>query len=222
MPQTVEGLKKAAAKRIGVSLQEYSERTARGEKWCSRGKHWVRLDLFQKDRSRYDGRQASCFACGYKPVRKTGPGKRQRAAMLAKELFWCRVCVAWLDLSNKAVGDSTCRLHRNALDRLWYQQGGKIKKAPRIHARKRNIEPVPIDLQQSLTALFEGLCAYCGTRSANTWDHIVPVHRGGQSVIGNILPACHNCNSSKGTKNLELWMREKQLSGHPKLNLVHF
>ena len=48
--------------------------------------------------------------------------------------------------------------------------------------------------------LREGKCHYCGKTfppEELTMDHIVPVARGGRSVRGNVVPACHVCNASK-------------------------
>lgn len=45
-----------------------------------------------------------------------------------------------------------------------------------------------------------GLCAYCRTASGTTKDHVVPVSLGGSDAIGNIVPACGPCNSSKGAQ----------------------
>ena len=60
-------------------------------------------------------------------------------------------------------------------------------------------------------------CAYCGVemdfdvrglvsapRKA-TIDHIVPIHRGGGHVTGNVTLCCARCNSSKGSKPLDEW-----------------
>lgn len=72
-----------------------------------------------------------------------------------------------------------------------------------MRARKRNIDPVcPAD-RELLIEVFDGMCAYCQRNPATTMDHIVPVAKGGQSVRGNLLPACGSCNSRKYTKDLE-------------------
>lgn len=52
---------------------------------------------------------------------------------------------------------------------------------------------------------YGGLCAYCGEQPGDTRDHVLPVTRGGSDSIGNILPACAPCNSSKGTRLLAEW-----------------
>jgi hypothetical protein len=56
-----------------------------------------------------------------------------------------------------------------------------------------------------LVARHGGQCAYCHIAPATTRDHVIPVSRGGTSWIGNILPACESCNSSKHNKLLIEW-----------------
>ena len=40
-------------------------------------------------------------------------------------------------------------------------------------------------------------CAYCGQAKPLTRDHVVPISKGGTDYIGNIVPACRQCNSKK-------------------------
>ena len=54
---------------------------------------------------------------------------------------------------------------------------------------------------------FDWACAYCGCKTVLTMDHVVPLIRGGSHGIGNILPACQPCNSSKNKKFLVEWRR---------------
>jgi 5-methylcytosine-specific restriction endonuclease McrA len=45
-----------------------------------------------------------------------------------------------------------------------------------------------------------GVCHYCSRQVGHrtlTMDHIVPLGRGGKSVRGNVVPACHACNAEK-------------------------
>lgn len=47
-----------------------------------------------------------------------------------------------------------------------------------------------------LLASYHGLCAYCGA-AATTRDHVIPLARGGDDSIENIVPACLPCNAKK-------------------------
>jgi len=45
-----------------------------------------------------------------------------------------------------------------------------------------------------------GICYYCGEKFKAmelTMDHLVPIVRGGRSALGNIVPACKECNNKK-------------------------
>ena len=46
-------------------------------------------------------------------------------------------------------------------------------------------------------------CAYCPSLGPLTMDHVIALSRGGKHEIGNIVPACQPCNS---TKNNETWV----------------
>lgn len=48
-------------------------------------------------------------------------------------------------------------------------------------------------------------CAYCGTRSGLSLDHLVARSRGGRESGDNIVWACRSCNSSKGAEDVLVW-----------------
>ncbi|MBM4557992.1 hypothetical protein GS466_23695 [Rhodococcus hoagii] len=50
-----------------------------------------------------------------------------------------------------------------------------------------------------------GCCFYCGSSGRMSMDHVVPLFRGGVHSIGNIVPACTACNSSKRTRTIMEW-----------------
>ena len=56
---------------------------------------------------------------------------------------------------------------------------------------------------------FDHRCAYCD-KSAQSLDHIIPRHRGGQTVVENMAPACLRCNGSKGSMEWTLWYRDQE------------
>jgi 5-methylcytosine-specific restriction endonuclease McrA len=58
---------------------------------------------------------------------------------------------------------------------------------------------------RELFELFGGMCAYCKTNEATTIDHVIPLSRGGEHIIENIVPACLGCNCSKQARTPEEW-----------------
>lgn len=48
---------------------------------------------------------------------------------------------------------------------------------------------------------FDNCCAYCGVRTDKLeMEHIIPISRGGAHVPDNIVPACRQCNATKGAR----------------------
>lgn len=58
---------------------------------------------------------------------------------------------------------------------------------------------------QDLFLVWEYSCAYCGSPHRLTFDHVMPLARGGEHTIANIVPACRSCNSSKKDRTPEEW-----------------
>lgn len=80
-----------------------------------------------------------------------------------------------------------------------------------VHRRRSRLKGGAISDRdwEALVRRHDGRCAYCGERGQMTMDHVVPVSRGGSNYIGNILPACKPCNSSKGARLLMEWRIRK-------------
>jgi 5-methylcytosine-specific restriction endonuclease McrA len=63
---------------------------------------------------------------------------------------------------------------------------------------------------RALCREFDGSCAYCGLQETETErlvpDHMLPLAKGGDNSIWNIIPACKRCNASKRDKTLEEYL----------------
>ena len=57
---------------------------------------------------------------------------------------------------------------------------------------------------------FGGLCAYCRSKRATTLDHIKPRMKGGSNLRSNLVPACVECNHSKGSENWLVWYQRQE------------
>ncbi|HEU5200022.1 MAG TPA: hypothetical protein VFU32_10305 [Ktedonobacterales bacterium] len=56
------------------------------------------------------------------------------------------------------------------------------------------------------------VCFYCDKRPAETWDHVfglvkVEQYAGFGHTLGNLVPCCKQCNSEKGNKNWQEFLK---------------
>ena len=61
---------------------------------------------------------------------------------------------------------------------------------------------------QEVVAFFDldpPACVFCGATPIQRWDHLIPVSRGGDTILGNIVPACARCDDSKRDLPFEVW-----------------
>jgi len=77
----------------------------------------------------------------------------------------------------------------------------------RYKYKRRALESTAYNAQElsDRFAMFNNICAYCGTLDVLTVDHFVALSRGGKDEIFNIVPACRRCNCSKNDREAWDW-----------------
>jgi len=71
-----------------------------------------------------------------------------------------------------------------------------------IHGKKFQVTA------QEIARLYRNPCFRCGTYERLSIDHIIPLAKGGNHSIGNLMTLCTPCNTSKGKKFLAEWKRD--------------
>lgn len=66
---------------------------------------------------------------------------------------------------------------------------------------------------------WENQCAYCGEH-ADTLDHVVPRHKGGLTVKGNLVSCCRRCNGSKGAEEVWNWYTRQPFFSEEKAEVI--
>lgn len=124
--------------------------------------------------------------------------------------------------------------HNRDRIRAWHQEYGKQnrsvlrerlkdwRRTPRgrfsqaQESRKRRIRlkschrsSYTLDQVQGLYQAFEHSCTYCGSIEKLTLDHFLPISKGGSDCLGNLIPACGQCNSSKYNKDPLMWYKSQ-------------
>lgn len=88
---------------------------------------------------------------------------------------------------------------RKVWDRLRLTSGWESRAASRARSHAAPVVSFTRKEWDSLLSDFGGRCAYCDRMVPNlTIDHMLPLRRGGEHSITNIVPACRSCNSRKG------------------------
>lgn len=82
---------------------------------------------------------------------------------------------------------------------------GKLSDLNKLHkrraAKKATERPVTTCELASIRNAAKGRCHYCRQLKPLTFDHVIPLSKGGSHSAGNLVMACGSCNSSKGAKD---------------------
>jgi hypothetical protein len=75
---------------------------------------------------------------------------------------------------------------------------------PAYREKKNARQPIPKRLRFDVLRRDRYTCQYCGRSAPEVKlhvDHVVPVARGGRTVLENLRAACEDCNLGKGTRS---------------------
>jgi 5-methylcytosine-specific restriction endonuclease McrA len=85
--------------------------------------------------------------------------------------------------------------------RKWEEANGASRRMTRRAGRARRAGvDVRTITHRDLARLLGSPCLACGAPGPSTFDHAVPLSRGGRHSIGNALPLCAPCNAGKGAR----------------------
>lgn len=193
-------------------------------KRCTRCNQWKDSSEFYKDRSKLDGLKSHCKTCheAYKRSYRATPAAR----LLEERLNYVRrfsvnalpapdsmaaLYRAWRE-RNAARRQAHLRAHNRKWhaehrgeSRRWARDNREAVRASAQEQRAARAEAAINTLSpgewQWLLEKYEFRCAYCGQAGEGlTPDHVIPLSRGGNNSLSNIVPACGPCNYHKGAR----------------------
>lgn len=88
--------------------------------------------------------------------------------------------------------------------RLYHRSKSKRRKAQQRGSTALMLSP---DQLWRRWVQFSHTCAYCGAGGDLQVEHVIPISKGGEHHLGNIVPACQRCNFSKGKADAEQWYK---------------
>ena len=109
------------------------------------------------------------------------------------------------------------RLRQDPSYRLYQRAASKARKVAQKGGTPLSLSPTHL---WQHWCRFEHCCAYCGCSGDLEVEHVVPISKGGQHHLGNIVPACHPCNSNKRTRDAHQWFKSKPFYSEARWNKI--
>ncbi|NFI95603.1 HNH endonuclease [Clostridium botulinum] len=81
----------------------------------------------------------------------------------------------------------------------------RIKNQRRLAKKKQIYANFTEEQWRKIKNAFNNKCAYCGQELPLSQEHFVPLSKGGEYTLNNIIPSCRHCNSSKCNKDFFDW-----------------
>lgn len=191
--------RKKSADRRDVSLKT--------GKICSKCTQRLPLSEFHKDTGKISGIHPRCKECVKISSKSYYSLNQDRLIQKARNYYAENTAVA---RQKQQARRKDMPGHYLALSRKY--EKGRVKKynpavARAAKAKRRALERAAQGSYSSLEwerklAQYAGRCHWCTKEIAGTphADHLIPLSKGGNNDIGNIVPSCSTCNWQKGPK----------------------
>ena len=88
-----------------------------------------------------------------------------------------------------------------------------IKNARQSQRNRLLSDPKYVILYKDLKRIYSQPCFNCGSMKNQSLDHVIPLSRGGEHKIGNMMTLCQPCNASKHSRTIMEWKLSKTKKG---------
>ena len=192
-------------------------------KQCSKCGESKPLSEYYKRSDTKSGYHAQCKKCVINKVSETYFANPEPAKQRSKD--WRKNNPEWNKANNKSwrennkeyVAQKNAEWRTNNLEqhrnnsKQWAKENPEKRKANNYKRRSCISENGKFEItKKEIVTIYKSECVYCGSNQKITLDHVIPIKRGGTHSLGNLVPACQSCNSSKGTKTITEWKKAKR------------
>ena len=161
-------------------------------KICYKCKESKNFDCFNKDKAKKDGFGSYCKKCTSENNYKYRLANVEKIKLKRQQYYLDNIDRLKKEHKEYRLANLERRRNHQHTRRVKKLSNGVFKISPK-----------------ELKKLYSSSCFYCSSTENIHADHLVPISRGGQHSIGNLLPACKKCNLSKGSKLLIEWHGRK-------------
>ena len=191
-------------------------------KACSRCKQILPYEAFNKKSSAPTGLNSACRDCANAMKRDMTPEQRERKNAKNRkyradnpEAVKATNRKQYENKREERIAYANDWINKNRNKHANYQKRNAYKHRARnaayARARRTRIKlngTYYISLKETKNLLSQK-CFYCQSFENMTIDHVIPIDKGGRDSIGNLVPACKSCNSSKGNLFITQWNKRK-------------
>ena len=200
-------------------------------KTCTRCKQFLPITNFFKASRNKDGLTFYCKPCFSQineASRKKNPEAKNRAInkwrakntdkVQATKRAWREKNKEKIKLQkrvwNRANKESVARTYKKiyAADRERFIENSRSRRARQVNAERSLVT------KHGYAKLRSMPCIYCGSTQQIEIDHIQALNRGGRHSIGNLAPACLQCNRSKKDLFVMEWRLREKVKGLPSIS----
>lgn len=174
---------------------------------CNYCHEWKLGDQFTLTNGRLHSKCKACKRAHDKARYESDPAHRQRVIDRANKWQaenYDRAEAKWRKWrhENRERKNETER-RRRLRNPAWERERAVAQVAKR-RARKMDNGVYYVSLAE-LRAIRARPCFACGDTGPSEVDHVIPIARGGQHSVGNLMPLCRHCNVSKGKLTWTEW-----------------
>ena len=101
------------------------------------------------------------------------------------------------------------RDERAKYNRQWCKANPDKRRENERCRRARKNGTIVGEIDEAAIYARDKVCIYCSAAEDLTLDHLIPLARGGPHSQDNLAVACRKCNSRKGTKTYEEFVKEE-------------
>lgn len=179
-------------------------------KTCNKCKKELTIDNFAINKSGKNGVKAQCKGClnqhakQYSQNNKVNIAKRNKKYQQDNKKTLAEYQKKYQQDNKEDVAEYKKQYRQEHLEEF------------RVYSQKRrarkHLLPSTLTTEQwtNIKKTFNNSCAYCGQELPLAQEHVVPLSKGGEYAISNIICVCGSCNSSKGAKLLSDWYPKQE------------
>ena len=183
-------------------------------KTCSKCRIEKLISEFWKKANRPDGLRSACIDCEKADAeiwRKANPDYQKNHYQENKEQILARMKrrrIAHPEF-HRTASKHYAEKNKEKIAKMnsdWVRNNPEKNRTKRARRRASELAAKGyVVTPKEMGELYRRNCIYCGSMEKIEIDHVIPLSRGGNHSIGNLVPSCQYCNRSKGSKTIMEW-----------------